>query len=47
VQNFSTFKLDIAVVLYGIININVKHNSINDFMKVYSYVLFINDMFRL
>jgi len=48
-QPFVTFRRDIPVVLYRIVkhkqNI-VQHNSV-DFIKVYSYIVCFNDMFRL
>jgi hypothetical protein len=54
-QNFvkfpvSTFRWDIPVVLYRIIKYEkniVKHKSINDFIKVYSYNVTCNDIFRI
>jgi hypothetical protein len=44
-----TFRWDIPVVLYRIIKYKqnvVKHDSINDFIKIYPYTLSF-DMFRL
>ena len=44
------FRRDIPVVLYRIIKYEqntVKHNSVNDFIKVYSYIVSFKDMFRL
>jgi hypothetical protein len=45
-----TFWSDIPVVFYRIIKYKqnvVKHNSVDDFIKVYSYVVSFNDLFRL
>jgi len=43
------FILDIPVVLYRIRKYqqNIKHYLINGFIKMYSYIVSFNDMFRL
>ena len=44
-----TFRWDIPVVLYRIIKYKqniVNHISINDFIKMYSYIVSFNDKFR-
>jgi len=44
------FRWDIPAVLCRIIKYKhniVKYNSIDDFIKVYSYIVSFNDMFRL
>jgi hypothetical protein len=49
-QPFVTFRRDILIVLYRIIRYKQyidQHNSIDDFIKVYSYIVSFNDMFRL
>ena len=49
-RSVMTFRWDIPVALYRIIKYKqniVKHNSINDFNKMYSYIVSFNNMFRL
>jgi hypothetical protein len=48
-QSFVTFRKDFPVVFYRIIKYKqniVQHNSVDDFIKVYSYIVSFN-MFRL
>ena len=47
---FLTFRWDIPVVLYGTIKYKqniAEHISIKDFIKIYSYIVIFNEMFRL
>jgi hypothetical protein len=47
---FFTFKWDIPVLLYKIVKHKqntAKHNSVDDFIKVYSDIISFNEIFRL